>query len=67
MLAQVKQLNFVKDVVAANLQRETFFYSKDLLGFHYPYQLDRVVNKLEKYLREVASQKKPLLNLHGQV
>jgi hypothetical protein len=35
MLAQVKQPNFVKDVVAANLQREIFFHSKDLLGFHY--------------------------------
>lgn len=67
LLAQVKQPNFITEVLAANLQRQTFSNNKDLLGFHYLYQLDRVGNRLERYLREVASQKKPLLNLHGQV
>lgn len=67
MLAQAKQPNFVHDVLAANLKRQTFFDSKDLLGSHYLYQLDRVVNRLDRYLQEVASQKKPLLSLHGQV
>ena len=67
LLAQVKQPNFIKEVLAANLQRQTYSDSKDLLGSHYLYQLDRVVNRLERYLKEVANQKKPLLNLHGQV
>lgn len=65
LLAQVNQPNLVQDVLAANLQRQTLYGSHDLLGSHYLYQLDRVVNRLERYLKEIASQKKPLLNLHG--
>lgn len=67
LLIQVKQPDFITDVLAANLQRQTFSASKDVLGSHYLYQHDRVGNRLERYLREVDNQKKPLLNLNGQV
>lgn len=67
LLAQVQRPEFITEVVAMNLQRHALSASQDIFGSHYMYQADRVVTRLGRYLQEVASQKKPLLNLHGQV
>ena len=67
LLIQVKRPDFFTEVLAVNLQRQAHSTSKDILGSHYLYQLDRVGNRLERYLREVEGQKKPLVNLNGQV
>ena len=67
LLTLVKQPNFITEVLVANLQRQMFLALNDVLRFHYLFQLDRVGNRLERYLRVLESQKNPFLNLNGQV
>ena len=67
LLAQLRYPDFVSDVLVANNQRLSFCPSVDFSGSHYIYQFDRVVNRLERYLADVSVQKRPLLNLQGQV
>ena len=67
LLAQLRYPDFVSDVLVANNQHLSFCPSVDFSGSHYIYQFDRVVNRLERYIADVSIQKRPLLNLQGQV
>ena len=67
LLVQVQKPGFLADCLSANTQRLAVTSSEDFSASHYLFQFDRVVHRLERYLNELASQKKPLLNLNGQV
>lgn len=41
--------------------------SDDFLEAHYLFQFDKVVHRFQRYLSELSSKKRPLLNLYGQV
>ena len=45
----------------------TLVPSVNLTGSHYLFQYEKIVNRLEGYIREVSIQKRPLLNLNGQI
>ena len=67
LLAQLQRPDFITDTLSANSQHLTVSGNPDFLAPQYIYHLDKVVNRLERYMREIDQQKKPLLNLHGQV
>ena len=67
LLVHIQKPGFVADCLSANTQRLAVTPSEDFLGLHYLYQFDRAVHRLERYLSKLSSQKKPLLNLNGQV
>lgn len=50
-----------------NVQRMSMVSTVNLTGSHYLFHHDRTVNRLEQYIQEVASQKRPLLNVNGQI
>ena len=64
---QLKCPDFMADVLSANVQHLSTSHSVDLCGSHYFFQFDKVVNRLDRSLQEVAQHKKLVLNLHGQV
>lgn len=51
----------------ANLQRLSLVPSTYFTWSHYLFQLDKTMNMLERYLREMAAQRRPLFNLHSQI
>jgi hypothetical protein len=53
--------------MSANVQRLSMSPSAGFTGSHYLFQIEKTTNRLERYLMEVNTQKKPLINLHSQV
>ena len=67
LLAQLQHPDFVSEVMSANMQRLSLVPSEGFTGSHYIFQLNKTVNRLERYLKEMATQRKPLLNLNSQI
>ena len=67
LLIQLRQPDRVTESIRVNIQRLSVVPSEDFLASHYLYQFDRVVNRLEGSIRDLNNQKRPLLNLHGQI
>jgi hypothetical protein len=67
LLVQLKHPDFVSDVVSSSTQRLSVVPSEKFSGSHYVYQYDKVVDRLERYVRDISAQKRPLLNLQSQV
>jgi hypothetical protein len=63
LLVQLKHPDFVLDVVSSSTQRLSIFLSEKFSGSHYVYQYDKVVDRLERYVRDISAEKRPLLNL----
>lgn len=64
---QLSHPDFVSTLIANNVQRLSIVPSSDLNGSHYLFQYDKTINRLERYIRDISANKRPLLNLHGQV
>ena len=67
LLDQFRDPEFLSQVIAANNQRLSSYPSVDLTGSHYLFQHERVVSRLERYVQDITTQKRPLLNLQSQV
>ena len=66
LLVELQHPDFLSDVMSANLHRLSLVSSTKFTGSHYFFQLDETMNRLERYMREMATQRRPLLNLHSQ-
>lgn len=64
---QLQHSEFVPKLLANNTRRLSIAQSVELNASHYLFQYEKTVNRLERYLKEVAARKRPLLNLHGQI
>ena len=64
---QLLHPDFVPTLLTNNIQRLSMVSSSDLTGSHYLFQYDKTVNRLERYMRDISVNKRPLLNLHGQI
>jgi hypothetical protein len=67
LFAQVRQPAFLTQVMSANVQRLSMSPSAGFTGSHYLFQIEKTTTRLERYLMEVNTHKKPLINLHSQV
>ena len=67
LLSQLWDSEFLSQVMGVNNQRLSTYSISDLSGSHYLFQHERVVSRLERYVRDITTQKRPLLNLHSQV
>ena len=67
LLTQLQELGFLPRLLAVNLQRLSEFPNADLTGSHYLFYHDKVVDRLSRYIQDISAQKRPLLNLNGQV
>lgn len=67
LLNRVRHPTFLTNVMSANIQRLTLSQSAGFTGSHYFFQIEKTASRLERYLVEVNTQRKPLLNLHSQV
>lgn len=64
---QLHHSDFISTLLTNNVQRLSLTSSVNLTGSHYLFQYEKTVNRLERYVREVSIQKRPLLNLNGQI
>jgi hypothetical protein len=66
-LNQLQHLEFLSILLTNNAQRMSIAPNVDFTWSHYLFQHDKVVNRLERYICEVATQKRPLLNVNGHI
>lgn len=57
----------MSDVLDASTQRLSFFPSENFSGSHCVYQYDKVVDRLERYMKDISAEKRPLLNLQCHI
>lgn len=67
LLTQLHKFDFLTQVMAENMQRLSIFPNSKISGSHYMFYHDKAVNRLSRYIEEVSAQRRPLLNLNGQV
>lgn len=65
LLSQLRDPEFLSQVMAANNQRVSTYPGFDLSGSHYLFQHERMVSRLERYVHDITTQKHPLLNLQS--
>jgi hypothetical protein len=64
---KLQQPEFLSALLTNNVQRMSIASSVNLTGSHYLFHHSKTVNRLERYIREVSTQKRPLLNVNGQI
>ena len=64
---QLEHSEFTSRLLIHNTRRLSIVQSAELNASHYLFQYEKTVNRLERYLKEAAARKRPLLNLHGQI
>ena len=64
---QLKRGDLVTTLLENNVHRLSLVPSADLTASHYLFQFDKACNRLERYIRDASTMKKPLLNVHGQI
>jgi hypothetical protein len=64
---KLKYHEFLSAILTNNVQRMSIASSVNLTGSQYLFHHSKTINRLERYIREVFTQKRPLLNVNGQV
>ena len=54
LLTQLQEPNFLPRVMAANVQRLSEFQNSDVIGSHYLFYHDKVVDRLNIYIEDVS-------------
>lgn len=67
LLTQLQDPDYLTQILSANNQRLAISLQSELSGFHYLFMYDKVVNRLERYLKEISNHKRPLINLNSQM